>query len=1431
MPPRFPGFIFLFVLFVLATSLQAEIVPDGGYAIEKKQDFPPDFLSSDDLTLWISFTSDSDPMSIGGLLSWINQNKTGKLQGIFAGVLKFDTFRLLGVLIDRMPDKKPIFLAAPLWSLEPRKEEGRHNLVLRLRNQTHGELILDGQVVDKRITPSHAYTGDIGRFFSNDRFFGLDFGKPILQIGSDPTGRVPFRGKVHEVMFWPRALSDDEIAKVSGKSFDLAWTKPVGWNVLSVFPTSMSYEERSQWLDAALETRLTELVHSDASFPSYHPAVPFYSCNHNVFYYEGRYHLFPVFDAGWWGTMNIMDKWGVAHLVSEDLVHWRLEKQVRKLPSRNTSIVAADDGALIFLGLGPESFEAYDANSGPAKRKPAQFHVLHSRDPILRDWNLWSGSPLQLPKSVLENVTDSIDCDVFKDNGYWYMIVSDTSSTKPNTLYLCRSTDLRSWEYAGVFYQGESPHSPEIVHFFPLEGKWVLASCQRLGPDYNYVVGRFENGKFLPENKGIFDAGQETLKNTATVVWTTSDKTGRRLLWQWLHGLPPGPWEERLSRWSTAYSLPRVVTLAPDGKLAFEPADEIKTLRDKKTELPPGVLKDGELNTLKNVSGKAIELQVKIVPKTSQQCGLLFDDGERKAELVYSTSAGTLSLKTLGKQPVMMGPNATTSCIAPLTLSHDEALEARVFVDGRILEVYFNGKRCMTGMWEPADASRIQVSAFARGGNAEIKSAEAWTLKSAWASHTEKAPSFDGLKGDVSEFSEGVQLFSNRSFKALQLPEELVGLKFIRTPIDFAQTILCTRAGVVYAVTPTGTNHSLASYLLQIGFEKVPIPPFQLFGTNPVDQVYVFRKSITKGDTLRIKKWALLLGSKDLSLNVVSTAKPWSQNDGEILYNGIVLPQTWPPIHMDSSNPDSMPVPYLKSPPKIIRIDVGRQLFVDDFLIQNTDLKRTFYAAQKYAGNPVFKAEREGERGPPIANVEGKGTTFLGHGGVFWDPKDDVFKMFYTAGWRGGLALATSKDLIHWIRPDLGIAAGNLLLPQGSQWNGPKLTTAGSDNAVWLDLSAKNPAERIKYITCWIHADKVPEDFHHTLHTSADGRTWSDAIPVKPAADDYSSFFYNPFRKVWVFSMKSGGPNGRNRNYFESKEFLQGGDQSKIVYWTGADKLDLPEPQGGYPGAGDKPQLYSLGGVAYESIMVGMHYIHRGPDNAICAELKIPKLVDLELGFSRDGFHWDRPDRHGFIKGSRKEGSWDRAYIHSTTGIFVVMGDKLVFPYMGTSGVATDGSRAPYSGGSIGLAMIRRDGFASMDADSKGGTLTTRPVTFSGKDLFINAQVPQGSLVAEVCDVDGKPIAPFTFENSLPFTGDSTLAQMKWKDVDGLSRLAGKAVRFHFKLNNGSLYSFWVSKDDSGRSDGYLGAGGPGYLGVIDTIGRSALEALPKKWP
>lgn len=532
-----------------------------------------------------------------------------------------------------------------------------------------------------------------------------------------------------------------------------------------------------------------------------------------------------------------------------------------------------------------------------------------------------------------------------------------------------------------------------------------------------------------------------------------------------------------------------------------------------------------------------------------------------------------------------------------------------------------------------------------------------------------------------------------------------------------------------------------------------------------------------------------------------------------ILPNGIVLPEIWPPVTQDPLSAAPMKIPYLQNPPAVIPIHKGRQLFTDDFLIASTNLVRVFHQARKYTGNPVFFPESTEEMRTGFDN---KANIYLGHGGVFYDPSARHFKMFYTAGWRGGLAMATSTDLINWHRPDLGLAGGNIILPRGTM-------LAGGDNAVWLDLHTNDSSQRYKALierlvdgTWNEHYKTRSESPTHTLHTSSDGRIWSQGVEMGKAAD-YTSFFYNPFRDVWAFSIKRNTKRGRARYYAESPDFIKHVNWDSSVYWVGADSLDKPDEQ-----VGDRAQLYSLNAIAYESIMLGEFYIHLGPNNAIAEEGKFPKITELQLGFSRDGFHWDRPDRRPFIAATRKEGDWERGYLHGTQGVCLVMGDSLWFPYCGYSGVAPDGSTGMYTGSSVGMATLRRDGFASMESVNRKGELLTKPLAFTGKHLFVNADCAAGELRVEVLDGSGKKIKGFSLADCIPVNTNSTLKKISWKGNRDLSSLEGKNIRLRFYVTNAKLFSFWISPDENGSSYGYMGAGGPGYDNVIDDKGSKA---------
>ena len=447
----------------------------------------------------------------------------------------------------------------------------------------------------------------------------------------------------------------------------------------------------------------------------------------------------------------------------------------------------------------------------------------------------------------------------------------------------------------------------------------------------------------------------------------------------------------------------------------------------------------------------------------------------------------------------------------------------------------------------------------------------------------------------------------------------------------------------------------------------------------------------------------------------------------ETLYNGIVLPAAWPPRTESPLDTQPMRVPYLDHPPEVIPIDIGRQLLVDDFLVEETQFARHFCRPVKHPGNPVFFPQS-----PAECDASYPPTAIPKCGGVWYDARDRQFKMWYMAGYLGAMAYATSTDGLHWTR-------------------------AGE---------------------------------------TAD-------------MDDRSTCFYNPFRKRWVQSIRTWiHPRGRARLYWEDADFVRSGQwqPGEPPFWTGADTMDV---------CGDaRAQLYNLDAVAYESLMIGFFQILEGPPNQIGQARAEPKLTELVLATSRDGFHWHRPDRRLFIGARREPGSWEFGYVESTGGVCLVVGDELWFYYSAYAGEPTCPGEpwqvsGMYGNGAVGLAKLRRDGFAAMQARFAGADLLTRPLTFTGRHLFVNAQTAGARLSVECRDRENHPIEPFTHSRCQAFMGNATAAEVRWQGADTLAALAGRPVRFHFRLDRGELYAFWVSPSERGESRGYRGAGGP----------------------
>lgn len=237
----------------------------------------------------------------------------------------------------------------------------------------------------------------------------------------------------------------------------------------------------------------------------------------------------------------------------------------------------------------------------------------------------------------------------------------------------------------------------------------------------------------------------------------------------------------------------------------------------------------------------------------------------------------------------------------------------------------------------------------------------------------------------------------------------------------------------------------------------------------------------------------------------------------QVLDNGIRLPSPWPP-RLTGFTPEPMSPPYLDAPPDVIPIDTGRQLFVDDFLVEKTTLKRTYHLTTFHPDTPVLRPDKPWEK-------EGGPAAMVFSDGVWYDPKDRLFKMWYMGGLTRSTCYATSPDGVRWDKPALDVRPGTNVVQAEPR---DSLT-------VWLDHAEGDPERRFKMARSW----RLNKGWGLHLYVSADGIHWGPAVATSGPCGDRTTIFYNPFRKVWVYSLRGDAGNmGRVRHYWEHADLI-----------------------------------------------------------------------------------------------------------------------------------------------------------------------------------------------------------------------------------------------------------------------------------------------------
>jgi len=454
----------------------------------------------------------------------------------------------------------------------------------------------------------------------------------------------------------------------------------------------------------------------DPHRPRYHFMPPSQWMNdpNGPIFWRGEYHLFYQYGP-------LPDNWGLkywGHAVSDDLVRWRhLPVALEPAPGGPDkdgvwSGCAVDNGGamtLLYTGVEPEAQCIATSRDGIAFEK-------YAGNPII------AGPPEGLA------VTGFRDPCVWREDDDWYMLIGSGIKDVGGAPLLYRSPDLRQWEYLHPLCVGKKEETGEMWEcpdFFAL-GDWQLLFFSPFGLPH-YFTGDYAGHRFTPLADGKLDYGRHFYAPKSFL-----DGQGRRILWGWC-------WEGRKEEaakaagWAGVMSLPRVLTLGTDGLLCQTPAPEVETLRGSEhlhiCEHPLDGWEEIELGPL---PGDSLELHVMLDPGNSRECGLSLrrsPDGREETRLVFNRETGMLGIDR-AKSSLDPAQNVGYHD-GPVLLGPDEPLDLRIFIDRSLLEVFANGRSCLTSRVYPTRADSMGMALFSEGGEARVLEVEAWEMTGA----------------------------------------------------------------------------------------------------------------------------------------------------------------------------------------------------------------------------------------------------------------------------------------------------------------------------------------------------------------------------------------------------------------------------------------------------------------------------------------------------------------------------------------------------------------------------------------------------------------------------------------------------------------------------------------------------------------------------
>ncbi|WP_309244862.1 glycoside hydrolase family 32 protein [Bacillus sp. WMMC1349] len=458
----------------------------------------------------------------------------------------------------------------------------------------------------------------------------------------------------------------------------------------------------------------------------YHMMAPARWINdpNGLIHWNGEYHVF--YQHHPFDVKPGYIHWG--HMKSKDLVHWEHlpiaiapDKAYDKSGCFSGSAVD-NNGVLTLIYTGHVNDDGVITETQCIAESRDGIHFTkHQQNPVI-------AIP---PKGASHDFRDP---KVWKHRGKWYMVVG-SQKNKLGNIHLYESDDLLSWRDRGAIVKsdGRLGYMLECPDFFELEGRHVLVfSPQGVEPEgdhhqnlyqtgtlignFAYESAHFNHGEFTELDRGFDFYAAQTFK----------DDKGRRILYGWMN-----MWEaempEQAHGWAGALTIPRELTFHSSGQLLMKPVEELQMLRHEKL-LAESMIVSGVKKL--NFAGDRLEIIAEFAKKTASSFGLnvrCSEDGQEKTVLRFDTTEGKI---IVDRNQAGEGEGG----IRKAKISSLATIKLQIFIDRSSVELFVNdGETVMTSRIYPK-AGSIGVEVFAEGGEADLLSLEAWSLKDIWNS-------------------------------------------------------------------------------------------------------------------------------------------------------------------------------------------------------------------------------------------------------------------------------------------------------------------------------------------------------------------------------------------------------------------------------------------------------------------------------------------------------------------------------------------------------------------------------------------------------------------------------------------------------------------------------------------------------------------------